>query len=43
MVDDSVGVLETARESNARRNADVRRWVESPSGGAMLLRTQRIW
>lgn len=43
-VEKSVGILETARESNARTKADVSRWVEeSPSGEAMLLRTQRSW
>lgn len=31
-----------AREARARRKAEARRWLESPSGGAMLLRTQRI-
>ncbi|KAK8710894.1 hypothetical protein V6N13_146203 [Hibiscus sabdariffa] len=34
--------LLAARAVRARRKAQVRRWLESPSGGAMLFRTQRI-
>lgn len=34
--------LLAAREASARLKAEAKRWLESPSGEAMLLRTHRI-